>query len=105
MKTNKGKEDETPRDAFFFAAKAQKEIDALWDNDTINEDTINQWGAEHMRTPIVIWRHPLRRPQTNRLAEGRHPDYTGVHCTDLIAYSPQKMRRMFILYSAQIVGS
>ena len=51
MKTNKGKEDETPRDAFFFAAKAQKEIDALWDNGTINEDTINQWGAEHMRTP------------------------------------------------------
>ena len=51
MKTNKGKEDETPRDAFSFAAKAQKEIDALWDNGTINEDTINQWGAEHMRTP------------------------------------------------------
>lgn len=36
---------------FFFAAKAQKEIDALWDNGTINEDPINQWGAEHMRTP------------------------------------------------------
>lgn len=51
MKTNKGKEDETSRDAFFFAAKAQKEIDAMWDNGTINEDTINQWGAEHMRTP------------------------------------------------------
>ena len=51
MKTNKGKEDEIPRDAFFFAAKAQKEIDSLWDNGTINEDTINQWGAEHMRTP------------------------------------------------------
>ena len=51
MKINKGKEDETHKDAFFFAAKAQKEIDALWDNGTINEDTINQWGAEHMRTP------------------------------------------------------
>jgi hypothetical protein len=37
--------------AHFFAAKAQKEIDAMWDNGTINEDTINQWGAEHMRTP------------------------------------------------------
>ena len=37
--------------AHFFAAKAQKEIDAMWDNGTINEDTINQWCAEHMRTP------------------------------------------------------
>ncbi|MCR5192628.1 MAG: hypothetical protein K6D59_04920 [Bacteroidales bacterium] len=37
--------------AHFFAMKAQKAIDALWDNGTINEDTINQWGSEHMRTP------------------------------------------------------
>ncbi len=37
--------------AHFFAEKAQKAIDAMWDNGTINEDTINQWGAEHMRTP------------------------------------------------------
>lgn len=37
--------------AHFFATKAQKEIDALWDNGTINEETINQWGSEHMRTP------------------------------------------------------
>ena len=37
--------------AHFFAAKAQKEIDALWDNGSINEETINQWGSEHMRTP------------------------------------------------------
>ena len=37
--------------AHFFAEKAQKAIDALWDNGTINEDTINQWGTEHMRTP------------------------------------------------------
>lgn len=37
--------------AHFFAAKAQKEIDALWDNGTINEETIKQWGEEHMRTP------------------------------------------------------
>ena len=61
MKTNKGKEDETPRDAFFFAAKAQKEIDALWDNGTINEDTINQWGAEHMHTP---YRHTTTATST-----------------------------------------
>ena len=37
--------------AHFFAEKAQKAIDAMWDNGTINEDTINQWGTEHMRTP------------------------------------------------------
>ncbi|MBR3472961.1 MAG: hypothetical protein IKH22_10325 [Prevotella sp.] len=37
--------------ARFFAQKAQKAIDELWDNGVINEDTIEQWGAEHMRTP------------------------------------------------------
>ena len=37
--------------AHFFAQKAQKAIDALWDEGQINEDTINQWGTEHMRTP------------------------------------------------------
>lgn len=37
--------------AHFFAEKAQKEIDAMWEQGIINEDTINQWGAEHMRTP------------------------------------------------------
>jgi len=37
--------------ARYFASKAQKEIDALWDNGAIDEDTINQWGEEHMRTP------------------------------------------------------
>ena len=37
--------------AHFFAEKAQKAIDALWDEGVINEETINQWGAEHMRTP------------------------------------------------------
>ncbi len=37
--------------ALFFAEKAQKEIDALWDNGTIDEQTIEEWGKEHMRTP------------------------------------------------------
>ena len=36
--------------ARFFAEKAQKAIDALWDEGIINEETIEQWGAEHMRT-------------------------------------------------------
>jgi len=36
--------------AQYFAQKAQKAIDDLWEKGEINEDTINQWGAEHMRT-------------------------------------------------------
>ena len=34
----------------YFAQKVQKDIDALWDEGVINADTIEQWGAEHMRT-------------------------------------------------------
>ena len=37
--------------AHYFAMKAQKAIDALWDDGVINDETIEQWGAEHMRTP------------------------------------------------------
>ena len=37
--------------ARYFADKAQKQIDALWENGTINEQTIEQWGNERMRTP------------------------------------------------------
>ena len=44
--------------AQFFAQKAQKAIDALWDEGVINVDTIEQWGAEHMRTP---YNHATRR--------------------------------------------
>lgn len=44
----------------FFAQKAQKAIDALWDEGVINEQTIEQWGAEHMRTP---YGNEARRPR------------------------------------------
>lgn len=37
--------------AKYFAAKAQKAIDDMWDNGAINESTIEAWGNEHMRTP------------------------------------------------------
>ena len=37
--------------AHYFAQKAQKAIDALWDYGVINDDTINLLGTEHMRTP------------------------------------------------------
>ena len=43
--------------AHFFAQKAQKGIDALWDKGVINADTIEQWGAEHMRTPYTYAAH------------------------------------------------
>ena len=44
--------------ARYFAEKAQKAIDALWDEGVINEETIEQWGEEHMRTP---YRYAARR--------------------------------------------
>ena len=34
--------------AHYFANKAQKAIDALWDEGVINDETIEQWGKEHM---------------------------------------------------------
>ena len=39
--------------AHYFANKAQRAIDALWDNGTINNDTVEEWGEEHMRTPYL----------------------------------------------------
>ena len=43
--------------ARYFAEKAQKAIDALWDEGVINEETIEQWGNEHMRTPYRYATH------------------------------------------------
>lgn len=37
--------------AHYFADKAQKAIDKMWEEGIINEQTIEQWGKEHMRTP------------------------------------------------------
>ena len=37
--------------ARYFAEKAQTQIDALWDKGVINEQTIEEWGNERMRTP------------------------------------------------------
>jgi len=34
--------------AHYFANKAQKAIDALWDEGVINDEIIEQWGQEHM---------------------------------------------------------
>ena len=43
--------------ARYFADKAQKAIDALWDEGVINEQTIEEWGKEHMRTPYRYAAH------------------------------------------------
>ena len=43
--------------ARYFAEKAQKAIDALWDEGVINADTIEEWGVEHMRTPYTYAAH------------------------------------------------
>ena len=43
--------------AHFFAQKAQKAIDKMWDEGLINADTIEQWGTEHMRTPYSYEAH------------------------------------------------
>ena len=35
----------------YYAQKVDEEMERLWDNGTINEQVIEQWGKEHMRTP------------------------------------------------------
>ncbi len=35
----------------YFAQKAEREIDKLWDNGQINNTIIEEWKHEHMRTP------------------------------------------------------
>ena len=37
--------------ARFFAERADREMERLWGNGTINEETLKSWGHEHMRTP------------------------------------------------------
>lgn len=35
----------------YFAQKAEKEIDKLWEEGVINDTVIENWKTEHMRTP------------------------------------------------------
>ncbi len=37
--------------ARFFAERADRELERLWNNGTINEATLESWENEHMRTP------------------------------------------------------
>lgn len=34
-----------------FAKKVDEEMDALWNEGIINQDVIEEWGKEHLRTP------------------------------------------------------
>ena len=35
----------------YFAQKAEREIEKLWDNGQVNNTIIEEWKHEHMRTP------------------------------------------------------
>ncbi len=37
--------------SLFFAKLADKEMNRLWEEGAINDEVIEQWGHEHMRTP------------------------------------------------------
>ena len=37
----------------FYAKEAVAEADRLWEAGVINEDKIEEWGQEHMRTPYI----------------------------------------------------
>ena len=37
--------------ADFYAKQVQKEADRLWDEGVINDEVIEGWAHEHMRTP------------------------------------------------------
>lgn len=38
----------------YFAEKAEKAIEQLWDEGKINMQTIETWKGEHMRTPYNV---------------------------------------------------
>lgn len=40
----------------YFAQKAEKEIDKLWEEGTINNTIIENWKNEHMRTPYKVYK-------------------------------------------------
>ena len=39
--------------ARFFADRADREMERLWNEGAINEETLESWKHEHMRTPKV----------------------------------------------------
>lgn len=51
IKTDKALEDMNAALADYFAKQIDDEMDRLWDEGVINDETIKQWSKEHMRTP------------------------------------------------------
>lgn len=51
VKTDEALEEMKEALANFFAQRAEEEMDKLWDSGVVNDDVINQWLSEHMRTP------------------------------------------------------
>ena len=47
----------------FFAKLADREIDRLWDEGVINEEVIEGWAHEHMRTPAPRCKRQMRHEQ------------------------------------------
>ena len=42
--------------ASYFAQKVDEEMDMLTEQGLITEQTIEEWGQEHMRTPYKKWK-------------------------------------------------
>lgn len=53
IKTDKALEDMNAALADYFAKQIDDEMDRLWDEGVINDETIKQWSKEHMRTPYI----------------------------------------------------
>jgi len=37
----------------FYAKQAEAEMERLWEEGIVNEQIIEEWGKEHMRTPYI----------------------------------------------------
>lgn len=37
----------------FYAKQAESEMERLWEEGVVNEQVIEEWGKEHMRTPYI----------------------------------------------------
>lgn len=51
VKTDKAIEEMNTALDDYFAKQIDTEMDKLWAEDVITEETIKQWSTEHMRTP------------------------------------------------------
>ena len=45
--------------ADYFAQKIDSEMNQLWEKNDWNDQTIESWKSEHLRTPIAPWSRAL----------------------------------------------